>query len=354
MSVEPLVFTTREDATVVDGPVPTLNSTAVENVHYGSIAVVAVDGGLQHRAGDPHWPTFTRSTLKAFQALPFVREGGASKFGWTSRQVALMCASHSGEAMHTEVVRSMLASAECDESDLQCGCHVPGWYAALGKTPPADARWSPVEHNCSGKHAGFLAACRLHGEPVEHYLDPSAPLQRRIATAVATLAEVEATDMARGTDGCSAPNYRLPLSRLALLYAKLAQGAAAPVEGAALGSLYEAMTEHPQLVSGTARSDLSLMTFGAGDWVTKIGADGVQAIGIRSRGIGIAVKIVDGNRDALFGAVVEVLRQLDLAGSRDSPPLPADFAAWHRTRLRNARGRVTGRVVPAFKLRSVA
>ena len=126
MNLEPLVFTTREEAPATDRPAPTLDSASVENVHHGAVAVVSVDGGLLHRVGDPHWPTFTRSTLKAFQALPFVRDGGVERFGWTSQQIALMCASHSGEAMHTDVVRSMLASSDCDERDLQCGCHVPG------------------------------------------------------------------------------------------------------------------------------------------------------------------------------------------------------------------------------------
>ncbi len=350
MSVEPLVFTTREDVVAVDQPAPTLDSPSVENVHHGAIAVVSVDGVVVHQVGDPHWPTFTRSTLKAFQALPFVRNGGVDRFGWSARQVALMCASHSGEAMHTDVVRSMLASADCGEHDLQCGCHVPGWYAALRKTPPTDAHWSPVEHNCSGKHAGFLAACRLHGAPIADYLVPDAPVQRGVASAIAALAGVAVGDMARGTDGCSAPNYRLPLSRLALLYALLAQGDAAPREAASLGRLRDAMTTHPELVSGTARSDLGLMRCGRGDWVTKIGADGVQAIGIRSLGLGIAIKVADGSRDALFCSVVEVLRQLDLLGPSGTA-LPQEFECWYRPLLRNVKGRVTGRVAPAFTLR---
>lgn len=348
MTVEPLVFTTREDAAQSAGWPPDIAASTIENVHFGSIAVVAVDGGLRHWAGDPHWSTFTRSTLKPFQALPFIREGGHSHFGWTSRQVALMCASHSGEAMHTGVVESMLESVDCDGTRLQCGCHVPGWYAAQGRTPPVDAAWSPIQHNCSGKHAGFLAACRLHGEPVENYLDPSAPLQRRVAAAVSSLAGLAPHEMPLGTDGCSAPNYALPLSRLALLYAQLAQGAEAPREGESLGILCQAMTRHPELVSGTSRSDLSLMALGAGDWVTKIGADGVQAIGIRSAGLGIAIKVTDGSRDALYCVVIEVLRQLRLAALDDFPPA----TQWLRTKLHNARGRVTGRVIPAFKLRA--
>lgn len=353
MNVEPLVFTTREESGRSGEPVPRIDSAAVENVHYGSVAVVSVDGGLRHWVGDPHWSTFTRSTLKPFQALPFVREGGVGRFGWSSRQVAMMCASHSGEAMHTELVESMLTTADCDAALLQCGCHVPGWYAALGRTPADGLQSSPVEHNCSGKHAGFLAACRLHGESVDDYLDPSAPLQRRVATTVSSVAGLALHDMGRGTDGCSAPNYALPLSRLALLYALLAQGTGAPVEGESMGVLFDAMTQHPELVSGTARSDLALMSLAPGDWVTKIGADGVQAIGVRSAGIGIAVKVADGSRDALYRVVGEVLSQLDLLpGGLPDADDPVRPLPWHRTRLHNVRGLQTGRLVPAFKLRA--
>ena len=222
-------------------------------------------------AGDPHWSTFTRSTLKPFQALPFVREGGPGRYGWSTREIALLCASHSGETIHTDIVSSMLASADCTASQLQCGCHVPGWYAALGEPVPRDPRWSPIEHNCSGKHAGFLVACRLHGEPLDDYLEPGSPLQRRVATTVADLVGVSPHELPRGTDGCSAPNYALPLSRLAYLYAQLAQGRTARKEGDALGLLGDAMMAHPELVSGTARSDQALMRMAPGDWVTRSG-----------------------------------------------------------------------------------
>ncbi len=351
MNLEPLVVTTREEAVDLERP---LDPRSIENVHHGSIAVVSSDGGLMKWAGDPHWSTFTRSSLKPFQALPFVRDDGPAHFGWASGQVALMCASHSGEAMHTDVVASMLASADCQVAQLQCGCHVPGWYAALGRPPPADATWSPIQHNCSGKHAGFLAACRLHDESVDRYLAPDSPVQRRAASAIGDLAGIPAEHMPRGTDGCSAPNYALPLSRLAWLYAQLAQGRAATKEGDSLAVLFDAMTLHPELVSGTQRSDRALMSLAPGDWVTKIGADGVQAIGIRSAGVGIAIKIADGNREALYCAVVETLSQLGLLPDDATAATERDgsFAPWLRRALTNARGAPTGRILPAFRLRA--
>ena len=351
MTLEPLAVTTRED----DAALATIHDPrSVENVHHGAVAVVSADGGMLQWAGDPHWSTFTRSTLKPFQALPFVREGGPGRYGWSTREVALLCASHSGETIHTDIVSSMLASADCTASQLQCGCHVPGWYAALGEPVPRDPRWSPIEHNCSGKHAGFLVACRLHGEPLDDYLEPGSPLQRRVATTVADLVGVSPHELPRGTDGCSAPNYALPLSRLAYLYAQLAQGRTARKEGDALGLLGDAMMAHPELVSGTARSDQALMRMAPGDWVTKIGADGVQAIGIRSAGIGIAIKVADGNRDALFAVVVEVLAQLGFLSDNPEQRTRQEkgFEPWLRRHVVNARGRRVGRIAPVFALAS--
>ncbi len=351
MNAEPLVVATRESSVE---PGAAIDPRTIENVHFGSIAVVSVDGQVLHVAGDPQWPTFTRSTLKPFQALPFVREGGPDRYGWDARHVALSCASHSGEDVHVDGVAAMLASIDCGPERLQCGCHVPGWYAALGKTPPPDARWSPIQHNCSGKHTAFLAACRLHGEPLETYLDPASAVQRRVGAALAALAGVDEAALVRGTDGCSAPNYAMPLATLAHLYAQLAQGRAAPRDGDVLETLFDAMTTHPDLVSGTRRSDRALMALAPGDWVTKIGADGVQAIGIRSAGIGIAIKIADGSRDALYRVVVETLRQLDLVAVDEAPGGVRDerFAPWLKTDYRNARGTVTGRLAPVFALRS--
>ncbi len=346
MEAEPLVVTTRGTATGRDAPPA---GEAIENVHAGSVAVVSVDGGLVRWAGDAAHLTFTRSALKPLQALPFVREGGPAHFGWGSKEIAMTCASHSGEAMHVERVERMLATSGCEPAQLRCGCHVPGWYAALDREPPPGLALRAVEHNCSGKHAGFLAACRLHGEDPADYVDPDAPVQRRVAAAVADCADLPPHALVAGTDGCSAPNYALPLSRLALAFARLAQGTHARTEGESLGVLFDAMTRHPELVSGTARSDVDLMRHAPGDWVTKIGADGVQAIGVRSAGLGIALKVADGNRAAAMVATVEVLRQLGLLG--DS--IPEALVRWGPRMLRNAAGLATGRIVSRFTLRTV-
>jgi L-asparaginase II len=317
---------------------------SVESVHVGSVAVVDKHGDLLYYAGEPDLPTFTRSSIKPFQALPFLRDGGPAKFGYGSRELALLCASHSGEAMHTDTVQGMLQQAGCDEHHLRCGCHPPLHYAE--RTPPANATFNQLHNNCSGKHAGFLAWCVQHGQPLDNYVDPAHPLQQAIRSSLADVAGVMPDALAQGVDGCSAPNFALPLSRLAYAYARLAQGDRDAVYGSLFGDLFNAMTAHPELVSGTGRSDLAFMQSAPGDWVAKVGAEAVQAIGVRSAGIGIALKVADGNSRALYPAAVAVLRQLGLLSAGDSSPL----ARWERPQLHNFRGLHTGEVRASVRL----
>lgn len=337
MKLVPLVATTRGYPST---------GYATENLHLGSVAVVDTAGKLLWSAGEPGFMTFTRSALKPFQALPFLLADGPARFGLTPAELALLCASHSGEPKHTNTVEAILAKAGCDASDLECGCHAPLYYNSVNLPVPPGRRWSPVHHNCSGKHSGFLAWCRLHGQPTAGYVDPAHPLQQVIRATLADTVGLDAAAMPAGLDGCSAPNYALPLSRLAHLYARLAHGAADPRLGAPLGDLFDAMTGHPDLVSGEARCDLAYMSAGAGDWVSKVGADAVQAIGIRSAGIGIAIKLADGATRSLQAATFSVLDQLGLLDG----PRRALLEHYRQPELKNARGMVVGHIRPLFTL----
>jgi L-asparaginase II len=319
----------------------------VEDVHYGSIAVVDRTGRLLHSAGDPRALTFTRSTLKAFQALPLMRDDGPRHFGFDDREVATMTASHSGEPFHIAAVEGLLGKARNHWRRLKCGCHVPYMYETLGRTPPPHQSFDPRWHNCSGKHAGFLAWCQLRDEPTDTYLEPDHPLQRAIRTEVGGLLGTHPDAIVGGIDGCSAPNLALPLCDLARLWAMLAGGGADPATDALLERLFAAMTAHPEYVSGTGRSDLHFMRAGGGDWVAKVGAAGVQVLGLRSRGLGIAVKIADGHSDARFVAAFEVLRTLGLVAPDDP-----ELSRYARIAQVNAAGLHTGDLIPAFTLAS--
>lgn len=315
-----------------------------ENIHMGSVAVVDTAGKLLWWAGDSGALTFTRSALKPFQALPFALADGPARFGLSSAELALMCASHSGEEKHLAAVRSILAKIGLDESHLECGCGVPLYYDSVGIPAPALA-WRAAHHNCSGKHSG-LAWCRLHDLPGAGYVDPAHRLQREIRRTLAATAGVAESAMPVGIDGCSAPNYALPLNKLAHLFARLGSGKSDPVHGAAMGDLFEAMTVHPDMVSGEARCDLAYMRAGEGDWVSKVGADGVQAIGIGSAGLGIAIKIADGAPRALQAVTFSVLDQLGLLNATRR----AQLERYRQPPLKNVRGTIVGDIRAMFTL----
>lgn len=290
--------------------VETYRGDTLECVHFGALAVVDHQGRVLAQAGDPHWVTFSRSTLKPLQALPFVQGGGVQHFGLSPANLALLCASHSGEPMHVQQVEQILGKAGVGYQRLQCGCHVP-MFAELGAwPPPAPGSYDERHHNCSGKHSGFLAYCVQHGVSLDDYLDPAHPLQQAIRAAVAEVVGLQEHQLAMGVDGCSAPNYAMPLANLATAFARLAAGTADSHYGPSFVAIADAMTAHPELVSGTGRNDLAFMRAGGGDWVTKVGADGVQVVASRSRRQALALKISDGNKLALFAATVEALDQL--------------------------------------------
>ncbi len=316
-----------------------------ENVHFGSIAVVDRTGRVLHAVGDPQALTFTRSTLKPFQALPLLIDDGPAALGLEPREVALLASSHSGEPVHIAAVDAILAKSKNHWRRMKCGCHVPYMYEALGRTPPPNQNFDPRYHNCSGKHAGFLAYCQLHGLPTETYCDPDHPLQLRIRTEVGALLGLDPASIPVGIDGCSAPNLALPLAGLARLWAMLAAGGASPEVAPVLEQLREVMTAHPEMVSGTGRSDLYFAKAGAGDWLAKAGADGVQVLGIRSRGIGIAVKISDGNSPARFVAAFHALRALGLAAADDP-----ELSRYASVPVVNVAGLTTGHFRPVFTL----
>ncbi|HVE54453.1 MAG TPA: asparaginase [Ramlibacter sp.] len=329
-SLAPLVETTRGDAR--------------ENLHFGAIAVADTHGRLLARAGDPHWLTFTRSTLKPLQALPFMQGGGPQHFGLDAKHLALLCASHNGETMHVDQVEGILEKAGVGYQRLRCGCHMP-MYVELG-VGPAPGTYDERQHNCSGKHAGFLAWCVQHGQPLDTYTDPAHPLQQAIRTAVAEAVGLREEEMPMGIDGCSAPNYAMPLAHLARGFARLAAASEDTPFARSFAQLADAMTAHPELVSGTARNDAAFMRAGGGDWVTKVGADGVQVVASRSRGQALALKISDGSKPALYAATVEALEQL---GWLDDAQRQA-LQPWRQATISSVKGAPVGERRAVFEL----
>jgi L-asparaginase II len=338
----------------------------VESVHYGSIAVVDSSGKLISSYGDPQTVAFLRSSAKPFQALPFVEHGGVEYFGFTPRELSIACASHEGSDLHVQVVKGIQEKIGVDESHLQCGVHQPGDVEAFKALILNSQQPTQNRNNCSGKHTAMLAHAKMRGLPLENYLDINHPIQQDILVTFAEMCEIPVEEVELGTDGCSAPNFALPLYHAALAMARLCDPRALPdVRNSACRKITAAMTTHPEMVSGYGEFDEQLMRAGEGKIVCKRGAEGYQIIGILpgvlgsdSPGIGIALKVSDGDAARMSldlvhaprvrpAIAVEVLRQLGALSSEQEQTL----AAFGPVKpVKNHRGLLTGQSRPVFKL----
>jgi L-asparaginase II len=267
-------------------------SGVVESVHSGSVVLMSADGSIRS-VGLTDQVIFPRSSNKPLQAVGMVRVGLDVPQAW----LALATASHSGEAMHVELVAAMLASVGLDESALQCP---PDW--------PIDerARLVAVEPrritmNCSGKHAAMLLTCHANGWPTETYLQPDHPLQVAMREAVGE--EAGETVSATGVDGCGAPLFAISLAGLARAFAAMATAADGPQRAVA-----DAMRARPELVAGTGRSATLLMGALPG-LIAKDGAEGVYAAALPD-GRAVALKIDDGAQRAIGPVMVAALQAL--------------------------------------------
>ena len=328
----------------------------VESIHYGAVAVVDVTGRLVASYGDPEIVTYLRSTSKPFQALPFIERDGDAYFKLTPREIALICASHSGTDEHVAAVRGMQEKIGVVEGDLQCGAHYPYHEPTSEAMKARGEQPTPCRHNCSGKHTGMLAHARLRQLPIGNYLDTAHPVQESILQAFADMTDVPADKIELGTDGCSAPNFAVPLYNAALSFARLCDPVHLPAQrAAACRRITQSMMAHPDMVGGPGRFDTRLMEIGQGRIVAKGGAEGYQGIGLMpgalgadSPALGIALKISDGdpNSRARPLAVLEVLHQL---GALQETQL-TELAAFGPQTLKNWREIPVGVSRAAFKL----
>jgi L-asparaginase II len=315
-----------------------------ESTHQGHVVVTDSDGRVEAALGDPDRPTYYRSSAKPLQALAVLRTGAADRFSLSDEQVAIMCASHSGEPRHVEVVRRLLRAIDMSESALQCGPHWPYYEPAAEAARRRRKEPLVVFNNCSGKHSGMLAGSRALGAPAETYLEPDHPVQAGIRAVVEELSACPPSSIAYGVDGCSAPNPGLPLRAMARSLAALVSLAAAG--DAHSRRIVEAMTAHPYLVGGTGRFDTRLMEVARGRLLAKGGAAGLHCTADRRRGRALVVKLESGEGTWVHTAVMAALTQLGWLDDAEIEHL-AEFS---RPVLTNHRKLEVGQARPLFSL----
>lgn len=322
----------------------------VESIHLGALAAVDSDGILLAAFGNSDMVSFPRSSMKPFQALPLVENGGMEAFGLTDEELAIICASHAGTNEHVRVLKSIHQKVGLQLSDLQCGVHWPidketaFQMRLLGETPDS------YRHNCSGKHSGMLTQAKLLEQSLDDYLTPVHLVQQNIRRAVSSMCGIHRDDMIFGVDGCSAPVYAMPLSSFAWAIARLVDPVNLDEERQiACQRITSAMIAYPEMVAGPGQLDSVLMQVMNGKVIAKGGAEGYQLIGVmpgaiaeNSKGIGIAFKIADGDpsRRATQRVVVEMLKALGFEAEMASEA----FASFNQPILRNFRGIEIGNI----------
>ena len=319
----------------------------VESRHRGAGAVVDSGGALVFSFGDVERPVYPRSAVKAFQALPLVESGAADRLGLSEAEIALACASHSGEAAHAAGAAAMLGKAGADASALACGAHWPLGEKAARALARSGAEPSALHNNCSGKHAGFICLACASGWDSRGYEAPSHPVQRAAKAAIEELTGAALGADVCGLDGCSIPTYAVPLRALALGFARFATGAGlAPARREAARRIREAIAAHPRMVAGTERFDTEVMTLLGPRAFTKTGAEGVFCAALPELGLGLAVKADDGATRAAQVMIAALIAKFLPLGD----PERARFETFLVPRLRNWNGLEVGRLRPAGPL----
>ena len=289
----------------------TMRGNWVENRHRGAYVVIDADGIIIASAGDIERPIFPRSAIKSMQALAIFARHADSQFHHTPEELALACASHTGEDVHVDVASGLLERLGLSAADLECGAHQPLDAAARAALRARGAEPSSLHNSCSGKHSGMLSVARAMGVPTLGYADREHPVQQQVRAVIEAVIGEPLTEARCGTDGCSIPTYAAPLRAFARGFARMATGHGLSSELAkAAEHLFDAATTHPHLVAGTGHPDTLIMTAFKGRVMQKYGADGVQCGAIGDKGWGYALKCDDGNIAASLAMVAALLRDI--------------------------------------------
>ncbi len=329
-----------------------IRGDTVESAHRGHLVVLDGSGNTVTALGDPKAVTFFRSAAKPFQAIPLVTSGAADAFNFSEEEIALACASHSGEQRHVRIAGLMLERTGLNEAHLHCGSHMPFYEKEAERMLRAGEYASQLHNNCSGKHAAMLAFAKHIDADITTYELLENPIQQKLLETVSLFTEVPMSKIKVGNDGCCAPNFALPLQSMSLAFMNLIRPEKFDQKiQAATERIVSAMLNHPELIGGSERLDTMLMQAAGGKIISKVGADGVWLCGVlpsekHPTGLAIALKIEDGDdKRARPVVAVEVLRQLGILSNGDLAevsPMP----------VKNRRGEKAGEIVPTVAMGS--
>ena len=332
--LEPLVYVTRNNN--------------IESIHYGSICIVDNKEKIIYNIGDPFQKIYFRSSAKPLQVIPLILSGAADKYNFSLREIAIACASHSGQPKHQEVVNNLLTRLELNVSNLHCGTMYPFNKEEREKLIKNNKMPSAYHSSCSGKHAAMLAYAKYKGYAINNYEKIENPVQQDILDIISIFSGENKNNIFTGIDGCGVPSFLLPIYKIALSYAKLMSclnDNTSPYHRACK-KIYEALTTHPDMVNGDGEFCTELMQHTHGKLIGKIGAEGIYCVGLKKENIGICIKISDGRERAVYPSVMQILKELDVLDKDEFEKLKH----WLTPKLYNKLNQDIGNAVPAFNL----
>jgi len=319
----------------------------VESIHHGCICVVDPEGNVVYKKGDINTMFFFRSAAKPIQIIPFIQSGGAKAMNYTSKEIAIGCASHSGEPEHQKTVLNVLKRLDLDVADLRCGAKSPYNEEENNRLISHGEKPSPLHSGCSGKHVTMLAYSKYLGYDTSDYNKISHPVQQEVLKAISFFSDREADSIPIGVDGCGLPIFILPVYNMALSYARLTGYSQDPGSAyyEACKTVFDAMNEYPEMVAGTGEFDTELMRYTNGKLIAKIGAEAVYCLGIKEKNLGVCIKIADGSERAVYPVVMQLLLELDVINNSEYEKLKH----WHKAKLLNNLEEHIGYIIPVFQ-----
>lgn len=282
----------------------------LENVHEGVICGVNENKEAVYQVGNTQHKTYFRSAAKPIQALPAFLSKIDIKYGLTEREAALFTASHRGETYHIEALETMKEKLAVKEDELFCPFSYP-----LNAEPKEEMLRKNIEkrrlfHNCSGKHMGFIAACRELGFSAEEYWKVNHPLQQLILKNLSYLSETPLSEIHIGVDGCGVPVFAIPLRNMAITSLKLA----CPdlIDDTALRGAVERMTGimNREYIMVASENFICSALLEDRNIVAKGGAKGVYCFGLKKERLGFSLKVLDGSEDVWSNVVASILEQI--------------------------------------------
>ncbi len=310
-----------------------------EAVHVAHVVLADPSGNILGRFGDPHYETYERSLAKPVQLITVMLLRPKLLDECSDEEIAVMASSHSGEAAHIETVRGLIDRYGLNEDDLLCGYHPPFVPRANWELGRKNIELSPIYHNCSGKHVGMLLACQTKGWSSEGYNMPEHPMQVANNETMARYANTVPEKLVCGVDGCGVPSWWMDLQMIATVSARYSDPEfGGDFEKKVRERIFDAYHKAAWFTSGTDRFGTPFNAESDGKWLGKIGGEAVFGVSIRGRSLGIAIKVMDGNKRALGPALLHAMKTWDLITDDQL----ARLADWVNVPRKNAPGTLVG------------